>query len=390
MKSIVVTAIVAACILIVAACEDKSAHTHVASSLTSEESERYYAFKLKAFREPYGRTKVRQQVGTRWQDVEMQVAVRFEPGSADPRVGRDNPYINMVNMDDPSACLQVQSRYDPDVDLPIYVQGKAHASYRQRLQFHAVSSGDDTEPAQELSFQWYWGKKFSDYGVMKRFTLKRVYHNKSTVYFLTEKMLKLSPEEISSRYFNAVADETCQQASAAKNITRPPMHGIWHYAFTLPQYKGAGPEKKMQDTNKKLALRLELSPTKGGNQYARVIVKDMNKSSTCYVFNRHALTLDWKTHNDKLYHKHISIAKRYGDSDRYFMINWVLDNNKKDELTYFYLDDKVGGSYYEYVPAKNLALSLPPVTLTSDEIAQQYFPPPDHAKGCSRPEPKHK
>lgn len=389
MKSIIVSATVAACIFTAAACKNKTSPTHTASLRVDEDDERYYAFKMKAYRDPYGQRKERQLVGTKFQDVIMQVAVKLVPGSADHRLSRDNPYIKIVNMDDPSDCLQVESNYDLDADPPIYEKGKTNANYRQRLQFHAVSPGGSHEPTQQVSLQWYWGKKFTTYGIMKKLTIKQLHQNKPTIYFLSEKTITLSPEEIKTRFFSLTANQTCQQATAAKNITRQPVQGIWHYAFTLPKYTGAGQERKLKDKKAKFALRLELNPTKGGGQHARVIVKDMNKPSTCYAFSKYAHTLDWKTHNDKLYHKHIAINKRFGNSDRYFTISWILEKNENNALTYFYFDEKTGGEYYEYTPENNLALSLPPITLTPDEIAQQYFPQPNPALNCSIPEPRH-
>ena len=201
MKSIIVPAIVAACILTAATCKDKTSHTHTTDVPVSEDTERYYAFKLKAYRDPYGQRKERQMVGTRFQDVEKQVAVKFVPGSADYRLSRDNPYIKIVNMDDPSDCLQVESHYDPDADPPIYEKGKDKANYHQRLQFQAVNPGGDQEPTQQVSFQWYWGKNFTDYGIMKRLTIKQLHTNKPTTYLLTDKTLTLTPEEINTRFF---------------------------------------------------------------------------------------------------------------------------------------------------------------------------------------------
>ncbi len=388
MKGIVITATCATLVLACTACtacKDKHSNIQNLPASITEHDYRYYAFKLKAYRDQQRLRKERLLANNRWQDIDLRVAVKFSPGSNDINKRRDNPFIAVRNMENPADCYQVESLYDPDADPPIYVKGKANANYRKRLDFHAISPSGHKSEGKLFTLLWFWGAKYTDYGIMKRFQIKQTRADKHSIFFLQEEPIKLSPNEIKQNFFNPITDKTCEQAVAQKNINNSPIQGTYHHTFVLKKFKGAGKNKKLLDEDMKIALRLDLSPTKGGSQYAQVIVKDMDKPSSCYAFSKHAKTIDWQAYNGKHYTKHIEIAKKFGDSDRYYMITWLLDKEKNAQIGYFYLDERAGGPYYEYIhPDNNTPLSVP----TPTAIAAKYFPSSDPAAGCATPKPK--
>ena len=232
-------------------------------------------------------------------------------------------------MDDPADCYQAESLYDRDSDPPIYEKGGAKAKYRMRLSFNAWSNSEQKGEIKQFSFLWFWGAKFTDYGIMKRFQIKHIRPDKHSVFFLQDKPTELSPHEIKQRFFNAAADKSCKQAMASKNINDPPVRGVFHHTLALKKFKGADLDRKQLNTDMKIALRLMFSPTRGGGQYAEVIVKNMNKTSSCHVFSRYVKILGGEAHKDQLYFKRIEIAKRFGNSDRYYMITWLLDKTTR-------------------------------------------------------------
>ncbi len=372
MRGITITVTCTALLLV--SCKDKhSGGLSMPASLAGDDY-RYYAFKLKAYRDQHGR-EVENLLDK--QRRNLNIAVKFSSGKDDIEAHRDNPFIAVRNMDDPADCYQVESRYDRDADPPIYEKGKANANYRQRLDFHALSPSGREGEVKQFSFRWFWGKKFASYGTMRRFQIKQTRPDKRSIFFLQQEQLKLPPDKIKQQFFNPQADKTCAQAIARKDINRPPVQGIYHHTLVLKKFKGAGKNKKPLDEDMKIALRLDLSATKGGSQYANVIVKDIANPSSCYTFGRHAKTIDWQAYNGQRYSKHIEITKKFGDSDRYYMIIWLLDQEKNAQIAYFYLDERAGGPYYEYA-ATSPALSS----------ASSHFPSANPAAGCTTPTPK--
>ena len=401
MSSSLVKLATAVCVaFVLVKCKDQATSNKASPASVSEHDQRYYAFKLTAYRDQYGKDKVRQIIDTSWHDVELRVVLRFSPGREDTSSGYSNPFIEVRNMDKPADCSKVESRYDHDADPPIYEKGKTIANYRKRLNFRATIASGRAGEVKIFTFLWYGGKKYPDYGIMQRLQIKQTHVDKRSIYFLTDTQIKLSPDEIKQRFFNAKADRACEQDAAQNSANNPPIEGVWHHAFALPQFKGAGSDKKLVDNNKKIALRLAFTPTKGGGQHVRVIVKDLDKPSSCHAFTRYAQTIDWQAHNDKLYSKRIEITKKFGDSDRYYMITWLLERNKGKEqdetppsdehqahIGYFYLDERAGGPFYEYSPTIYAALSIPALQLDDDAIAK-HFPASDPAAGCDTPKPK--
>ena len=345
-----------------------------------EDTRRYYAFRLKAFRDQHGKKKEYQLTEDDREQIASELAVRFSHGSDSVR--GDNPFIEVRNMHDPADCELVESLYDPDADAPIYEKGGMQADYRKRLLFSAFIASGRSGGGKLFTFQWYWGVKFTDYGVIRRFTIKQLRNNDYDLYFLPEEELKMSSVDIKSRFFSVEADKICAKTIAQK-ANKPPVSGVWYYAFVLPKFKGASTDKKMTGKDRRMVMQINFSPTKGGSQYASVIVRNMDNPSSCYSFARHAMSFDWKEHNGKLYAKHIEIAKKYLRRDTFFVIKWLLDSEKNAHLGYFYLDEKAGGHYHEYSPAGNAAHAISALTIPSEQIAKQYFPASSSDKNCS-------
>lgn len=385
MKSIIITTACAILLLVMMACKDKNSNIQNIPISTVEDEIRYYAFKLKAYRDQHRHSKERKLINNRWQDIDLNVAIKLSPGSNNSNIRRNNPYIAVRNMDDPTECYQVESRYDRDADPPIYEKGRAKSNYRTRLNFQAFDSSGREGEGRFFKFIWLWGAKFTDYGIMQRFQINQIRIDKYSLFFLQEKPIKISPQEIKQKFFNSKADKICQQTIAQKNINKPPLQKIYYHTLMLKKFKGAGKSRKELNQDMKIAIRIDFSVTKGGSQYVNVIVKNIDKTSSCFAFSRYAKTIDWMVYKGKQYTKHIEIAKKFGDSDRYYMITWVLDDKKKARLAYFYLDEQTGGPYYEYIHTDN---SLTTPAMTSDAIAEKYFSAPNPATGCTTPNPK--
>ncbi len=381
----IATALCVASVLV--ECKDQTAGSKEHLPDVSEHEQRYYAFQLRAYQDRHGQRKFRQLSDTSWHDVELRVAVRFSPGHGDMGDGYSNPFIEVRNMDDPSDCHTVESRHDPDSDPPIYAKAKAKTDYRKRLDFHATLASGRVGEAKMFTFLWFWGKQSTSYGIMKRLQITQTYPDKRSVYFLTDKQIKLSPDDIAQRFFSAKADKTCAQAAAQNRVNNPPVEGVWYHAFVLPRLEGTGKGKKLLHKNKKIVLRLAFRLTKGGGQHVQVIVRDLDKPSSCHVFTKYAQTLDWRAHDDRLYDKHIVISKKFGDSSRYYLLTWLLDKEKRARIDYFYLDERAGGPFHEYSPAGNASFSIPALALSRADIAAR-FPAANPAEGCVAPQPQ--